>query len=450
MSGLTSFTEIPNSNFSPRAGGFIEAAEECSSLSMRPWAMWNDRTRDISFWVEIFAESNPGLWAFGTHCRVWTFGWFFFAGRCIFGIKKKLRQGDLAWPTGPSRVRLHRKIPGKQWIFWKTTRLPDYLRIQKWWPLISCWPKSLCPSDSVDMLHRAEMWDVGCAVRQVWVRRWEMLLPRISEAHGAHGFQGTLVWHSGLCSLWWATKDAVPHRRADAALHLGAWCFFLHSLAECSLKILGDPWGNWNQAHHLPSSCWWELLEKGSSQVRGTWLWKWLPPKGQNNVLQRYSRRYSNYPTELTECSILPTHGLGASTFFICLDPLILDLSDRYLSYKNWGHCNQQTARSRQCWCLREGVTVTPWNLGTLEPWNLGTSNSIFRGKVVFCCDEQPALLSAAALVGAPNELSPEAILDRLDESVEFGLPDLDARKAGDSASIGPPKIHWWVSDTVV
>jgi hypothetical protein len=29
-----------------------------------------------------------------------------------------------------------------------------------------------------------------------------------------------------------------------------------------------------------------------------------------------------------------------------------------------------------------------------------------------------------------------------LDESVEFGLPDLDARKAGDSASIGPPKIH--------
>jgi len=62
----------------------------------------------------------------------------------------------------------------------------------------------------------------------------------------------------------------------------------------------------------------------------------------------------------------------------------------------------------------RRNVTVTPWNLGT----------------------------SSAAVVGDPNELSPEAILDRLDESVEFGLPDLDARKAGDSASIGPPKIH--------
>ena len=54
ISGFTSFAEIPNSNFSPRAGGFIEAAEECSSLSMRPWTMWNDRSEigdmDLKNW----------------------------------------------------------------------------------------------------------------------------------------------------------------------------------------------------------------------------------------------------------------------------------------------------------------------------------------------------------------------------------------------------------------
>ena len=42
---------------------------------------------------------------------------------------------------------------------------------------------------------------------------------------------------------------------------------------------------------------------------------------------------------------------------------------------------------------------------------------------------------SSAALLGDSNELLLKAILDRLDESVEFGLPDLDARKAGESAS---------------
>lgn len=94
----------------------------------------------------MFAESNPGLWAFGTHCRVWTFGWDFFgslcmahglfAGRCIFGIKKKLRQGDLAWPTGPTAPS---KNPWKTVFFlenYTTTRLPE--NPKKWGPLISC------------------------------------------------------------------------------------------------------------------------------------------------------------------------------------------------------------------------------------------------------------------------------------------------------------------------
>ena len=311
ISGFTSFTEIPNSNFSPCAGGFIEAAEECSSLSMRPWTMWNDRSEigDVDL----------------KNCR-WQTEIYLFELKCLlnpipvcghleptagFGLLDGIFLGVCAWLTvysqadaflasrknsgraiwhGLRGLRLHRKIPGKQCFFWKTTRLPDYLRIPKnggpWFRV----DPNPCAHQTCYMLHPHEIWDVSCtAVRQVWVRRWEMLLPRISEAHGSHGFQGTLVWHSGLCSLWWATKDAVPHRRVSG---FASWSliFFLHSLAECSLKILGDPWGNWNQAHHLPSSCWWELLEKGSSWVRGTWLWKWLPPKGQNNVLQRYSK----------------------------------------------------------------------------------------------------------------------------------------------------------------
>ena len=78
-------------------------------------------------------------------------------------------------------------------------------------------------------------------------------------------------------------------------------------------------------------------------------------------------QRYSNYPTELTECSILPTHGLGASTFFICLDPLILDLSDRDDCYMK----TEVIATNRPHDLDSVDASEKERHCNSLEPWNV-------------------------------------------------------------------------------
>ena len=105
--------------------------------------------------------------------------------------------------------------------------------------------------------------------------------------------------------------------------------------------------------------------------------------------------------------------GLGLQhSSFVSIN--LLDLSDR-------DDCQMKTeviATNRPHDLDSVDASEKERHCNSLEPWNVKRCST-----------------------GDPDE-SPEAILDRLDESVEFGLPDLDARKAGDSASIGPPKIH--------
>ena len=97
--------------------------------------------------------------------------------------------------------------------------------------------------------------------------------------------------------------------------------------------------------------------------------------------------------------------GLGLQhSSFVSIN--LLDLSDR-------DDCQMKTeviATNRPHDLDSVDASEKERHCNSLEPWNVKRCST-----------------------GDPDE-SPEAILDRLDESVEFGLPDLDARKACDSA----------------
>ena len=152
ISGFTSFTEIPNSNFSPRAGGFIEAAEECSSLSMRPWTMWNDR-REIGDMDLKNCRWQTEIYLFELKCLLnpipvcghleptagfglldgfffWVCAWLTVYSQADAFLASRKNSGRAIW-HGLRGLRLHRKIPGKSGFFGKLHDYPTTWESQK-------------------------------------------------------------------------------------------------------------------------------------------------------------------------------------------------------------------------------------------------------------------------------------------------------------------------------